>query len=178
MSESVECFDPVTGAWAALPPMNTPRYCHAMVSFNGKLYVAGGLDTHTHITKSVECFDPATRVWTTLAPLNEKRVNVGLAVLGDKLYALGGGFGSVECLDLSLSDSQWTPVAPRLTAQLSMHFSGAIGTAGKIYATGAFSTATMIYLEYLDPKEGPRGQWTMSYEPVEGFTKDSKFTAI
>ena len=93
-------FDVVTGAWAALTPMNEDRRDHAMVSTHGKLYVAGGIGNAGYL-KSVECFDPTTRVWTTIAPMNEARTNLGLAVLGDKLYAIGGqNLSSVECRDL------------------------------------------------------------------------------
>ena len=83
-----------------------------MVSARGKLYVAGGEDAIMGGINEVECFDPTTRVWTTIAPLNENRAKFELAVLGDKLYAIGGVFSSsVEYLDLSIPNGQWTLVA-------------------------------------------------------------------
>ena len=137
--------------------MNVPRYRHAMVSTNGKLYVAGGYGSNLgQPLKSVECFYPTTRVWTTIAPMNEARGNLGLAVLGNKLYAIGGdGLSSVECLDLSIPDGQWTPVASMTMPRFDF---GAVVTGGKIYAIGGRSTESSM--ECFDPSDGMAGRWT------------------
>ena len=168
-----EIFDPVIGAWTALTPMNTPRCNHAMVSANGKLYVAGGVDNNHIRLKSVECFDPTTRVWTTIAPMNEGRDNLGLAVLGDKLYAIGGSaLSSVEYLDLSIPNGQWTLMGSMTIPRSGF---GAVMTGGKIYAIEGYNTRNSM--ECFDPNEGPQGQWTLIHETLE-FERYAKFAAI
>ena len=159
--------------------MNTPRRYHAMVSANGKLYVAGGYYRGQPL-KSVECFDPMTRVWTTIAPMNEARDNLGLAVLGDKLYAIGGSvppgqcLSSVECLDLSIPNGQWTPVA---SMTMPRNGFGIVVAGGKIYAIGGWSTAARNSMECFDPNEGPQGQWTLMDESLE-FARHATFDAL
>ena len=149
-----------------------------MVSTNGKLYVTGGLGNGRPL-KSVECFDPTTRVWTTIAPMNEAREQLGLAVLGDKLYAIGGDglSSSVECLDLSIPDGQWAPVAS-MTMPRSEGFVEAVVTDGKIYAIGGRGTDPAEHImECFDPNEGPQGQWTMTATNT-GFVPDAKFAIL
>ena len=84
-----------------------------------------------------------------------------MAVLGDKLYAIGGqddqnqSLSSVECLDLSVPNSQWTTVAPMTTPRC---FLGAVVTGGKIYIAGGIASSS---IECFDPSDGPAGQWTI-----------------
>ena len=53
---------------------------------------------------------------TYIAALSTARSHLAVAVLGGKLYAIGGEdseeepLHSVECLDLSVPNSQWTTV--------------------------------------------------------------------
>ena len=83
-----------------------------------------------------------------------------MAVLGNKLYAIGGknynmeSLSSVECLDLSVPNSQWTTVAPMTSPRYDM---GAVVTGGKIYIAGG---PTRI-IECFDPSDGTLGRWTV-----------------
>ena len=125
---------------------------------------------------SVECFDPSTRVWSNIAALSTARSSLAVAVLGDKLYAIGGEdseeepLHSVECLDLSVPNSQWTAVAPMTTPR---HGMGAVVTGGKIYVAGGYGSSN---IECFDPNDGPAGRWTVVSETSE-FVRDSNFTA-
>ena len=164
---SVESFDPATGIWTAVAPMNTPRSGHGVVSAQGKLFAVGGYGLNdqgqNEYLKSVECFDPSTGVWTNINPMNEAREWLGLAVLGDKLFAMGGRdedgtLSSVECLDLSVPNSQWTTVAPMTSPRFRM---GAVVTGGKIYIAGGRGSSS---IECFDPSDGPAGRWTVVSE--------------
>ena len=107
--------------------------------------------------------------------MNEARDSLGLAVLGDKLYAIGGlGLSSVECLDLSIPNGQWTPVASMIMPRGRF---GALVAGGKIYAIGGFSTAAKNSMECFDPNEGPQGQWTLTSEALD-FRKEAEFAAL
>ena len=124
---------------------------------------------------SVECFDPSTRVWSNIAALSTARSFLAVAVLGDKLYAIGGQgsqcqrLSTVECLDLSVPNSQWTTVAPMTSPRCGM---GSVVTGGKIYIAGGSSSS----IECFDPSDGPAGRWTVVSETSE-FAAGAKLTA-
>ena len=159
----VESFDPATNQWTAVAPMNTRRKQHGLVSAQGKLFAVGGYNFQDRALSSVECFDPSTRVWSNIAALSTARAALAVAVLGDKLYAIGGishsqVLSSVECLDLSVPNSQWTTVAPMTSPRCGM---GAVVTGGKIYIAGGYGSSS---IECFDPSDGPAGRWTVVSE--------------
>ena len=94
-----------------------------------------------------------------------------MAVLGDKLYAIGGRdsqrhclnraalqlqcLRSVECLDLSVPNNQWTTVAPMTSPRRSM---GAVVTDGKIYIVKGYPSSSV---QCFNPNDGPAGRWTV-----------------
>ena len=145
--------------------MNTRRGAHGLVSAQGKLFAVSGCNYQDgfnfQVLSSVECFDPSTRVWSNIAALSTARRDLAVAVLGDKLYAIGGydsqgqRLSSVECLDLSVPNSQWTTVAPMTSPRSSM---GAVVTGGKIYIAGGYGSSS---IECFDPSDGPAGRWTV-----------------
>ena len=98
-----------------------------------------------------------------------------MAVLGDKLYAIGGEdsqhqyLSSVECLDLSVPNSQWTTVAPMTTPRVGM---GAVVTGGKIYIAGGSRSS----IECFDPSDGLAGRWTVVSETSQ-FAYGARFSA-
>ena len=173
----VESFDAATNQWTAVTPMNTRRYVHGLVSAQGKLFAVGGFNYQDGHLSSVECFDPSTRVWSNIAALSTARSHLAVAVLGDKLYAVGGYVGlsvgqrlsSVECLDLSVPNSQWTTVAPMTSPRSEM---GAVVTGGKIYIAGGSSSS----IECFDPSDGPAGRWTVVSETSQ-FASGARFSA-
>ena len=93
--------------------------------------------------------------------MNDARRGLGVAVLGDKLFAIGGQddarkvLSSVECLDLSVPNSAWTPVAPMTRPRRDI---GVAVTGGKIYAIGGDGDAKGS-MECFHPNDGPQGQW-------------------
>ena len=176
----VESFDAATNQWTAVAPMHTRRYAHCLVSAQGKLFAVGGSNCENGFLPcplgSVECFDPSTRVWSNIAALSTARKHLAVAVLGDKLYAIGGldsqrrRLSSVECLDLSVPNSQWTTVAPMITPRSSI---GAVVTGGKIYIAGGYGSSS---IECFDPSDGPAGQWAVVSETSE-FTARARISA-
>ena len=197
---SVESYDPATNQWTAVTPMNTRRIGHGLVSAQGKLFAVGGLmrddQGEDYLLTSVECFDPSTGVWSTIAALNTARSYLAVAVLGEKLYAIGGCsedmvLSSTECLDLSVANSQWSPVAP-MTTRPRCFGVGAVATGGKIYVAGgqtfertdlevdndepAASSERVESIQCFDPKDGPVGCWTVVSETSK-FEDFSSFVA-
>ena len=103
-----------------------------------------------------------------------------MAVLGNKLYAIGGWsryyspLSSVECLDLSVPNSEWTTVAPMTSPGRSMD---AVVTGGKIYIAGGYGSSSIeCGVACFDPSDGPAGQWTVVIEASQ-FASGAKLSA-
>jgi kelch-like protein 12 len=115
--------------------------------------------------------------------LSTARNSLAVAVLGDKLYAIGGidsqyqYLSSVECLDLSVPNSQWTTVAPMTTPRCAM---GAVVTGGKIYIAGGYGSSSIeswhVAVECFDPSDGPAGRWAVVSETSQ-FEGGARFSA-
>lgn len=74
-----------------LQPMQSGRFFHSAVFFNGKVYVARGLNASSRDSclNSVECYDPVEGNWTEIANMNHPRQLFSLVEYGGKLYAMG-----------------------------------------------------------------------------------------
>merc|ERR1740130_1988209 len=82
MLNSVECFDPVSGAWEVVAPMGTARYVFGAAMVSSKVYVIGGVDSDNNTLNTVECFDTATGAWEVVAPMGTARHSFGVAMVG------------------------------------------------------------------------------------------------
>lgn len=100
----LEVYDPVTDAWAALPPMPTARAGLAAAVVGNKLYAIGGRDQSVPGSGTalacVEAFDIAAGTWSppcgspgALAPMPTPRMDVAGVPHGRKIYVMGGATG-------------------------------------------------------------------------------------
>ena len=78
---TVECYDPKTKRWSALPPMPTARCRMGAAVLGGKLYVVGGMGAGWNMLNTLECYDPKTEQWRVLPPMPTARCSIGTAVL-------------------------------------------------------------------------------------------------
>ena len=112
--KSVECFDPSTGVWTNINPMNEAREELGGAVLGDKLFAIGGEDNEYKFLSSVECLDLSVpnSAWTPVAPMTMPRDGFGVAVTGGKIYAIGGfghARGSMECFDPNEGpQGQWT----------------------------------------------------------------------
>lgn len=69
---TVERFDPATGGWEEVAPMNQARSAHGVAALDGKLFAAGGrggtAQSATYLN-SIESFDPRCGAWSEQPPL-------------------------------------------------------------------------------------------------------------
>lgn len=106
---SAERFDTKHEKWAALKPLNSPRFLLGACALDGLVYVVGGRNNE-HSLDSVEVYDPKTKVWSLLeANMQEARNDFGLAAKGSEIFCVGGrGVHSVECLNVE--KKEWRTV--------------------------------------------------------------------
>ena len=101
---SVECYDPSTKEWFALPDMSVARFGCAAAWVDGLLYVVGGEDDGD-IVASAECYDPSTKLWRALPNMGIARYGCAAACINGLLYVVGGQDADsiyltcVECYD-------------------------------------------------------------------------------
>lgn len=87
---NVERFNPQTGQWSAVAPLQTERFMAMSESLSGKIYVAGGGDYQRRLLDSMEVYDPQQQSWTMGAQLPEARAWGQFVTDGQSLYLIGG----------------------------------------------------------------------------------------
>src|SRR5438093_13687412 len=92
-------YDPITDAWTAKASFPTGVSGPAVGVINGKLYVAGGLESCCTSLATLWVYDPTTDAWTSKAALPLGRNQAAGGVMYGILYVAGGGAGgSTETL--------------------------------------------------------------------------------
>jgi len=128
-----------TNCWENKCKMNYARCFHKMISYNGKLYVFGGVcvilraSFESQGCPSTEVYDPDTDQWTILASMPIGRSGHGVAVLDKQIMVLGGlcynGHYSDSILTYDPEENKWKEDEyPRMPCKLdglqvcSLHF--------------------------------------------------------
>lgn len=84
---SAEMYDPATGQFTAVTPMNVPHWSHTSITLpDGRVVIAGGYDP------SVEVFSPSTQSFSVVGHLSKPRIQAAAVLLsnGDVLITGGG----------------------------------------------------------------------------------------
>jgi N-acetylneuraminic acid mutarotase len=89
----VERYNPATGRWRRLAPLNTATSGAAAGVADGRVVVFGGekLDGSDETIPATEAYDPATDAWTNLTDMLTPRHGLGGASLGHRVFAIEGG---------------------------------------------------------------------------------------
>lgn len=146
ISDTLECYDPVTNKWEYKKPMSSQRMLFAsVVGPDDKIYVFGGAaglstEPSTPILDTTEVYDPDTDTWSSRTPIPAPREgHAGVLGADGKIYIMGGGnvFRGPPLKDVLIYDpvkDTWKkgPVMKR-----PRHTLAAVATPdGKIYAIG------------------------------------------
>ena len=113
---TVERYDPVVNTWSPIKSFKQKIKFPAAVTFQGCLYVIGGLDMDDEPLNTVQRYNPDTDFWQEVAPLScGPRSRVGVVSDGSYIYAIGGMnsfdiLNTVEKFDPKMSS--WSAVAP------------------------------------------------------------------
>ncbi|XP_041440637.1 kelch-like protein 15, partial [Xenopus laevis] len=107
----------LTNCWENKCKMNYARCFHKMISYNGKLYVFGGVcvilraSFESQGCPSTEVYDPDMDQWTILASMPIGRSGHGVAVLDNQIIVLGGlcynGHYSDSILTFDPEENKW-----------------------------------------------------------------------
>ena len=91
----MEAFDPSTATWRKCSALPTARDGHGVAAWNGRLFAAGGWDSHYEPVLSVEVFTPETDTWHTMeAAMPHPCTGAKLVVFDDALVCIGDqGYG-------------------------------------------------------------------------------------
>ena len=124
---SAERYDPSENTWSPLKSFQQRMKFCSVVTFQGLVYVIGGVDKDNHRLSTVQRYNPDTNVWKVMLPLSSPRSSV-CAVADEKhLYAIGGASDSgylaiAERFDPT--ERAWSSIAPSIEKRI-----GAGGTA-------------------------------------------------
>jgi serine/threonine-protein kinase PknK len=87
--QTVESYDPRTGAWQTQPPLPTPLHHAAAATYRGEVVVLGG--SSAELTQaSTKVFALRGGSWVELPSLKHGRAAAAAAVVGDQLVVAGG----------------------------------------------------------------------------------------
>src|SRR5207244_7156869 len=78
------------GSWTTVAPIPQRIQEHHGVLYQGRIYIAGGIDSANQTTSVAYRYDPARNAWERIADLPAPRHHMPLAVANDTLYAIGG----------------------------------------------------------------------------------------
>lgn len=84
-----EVYDPVADQWQTLAPMPTARSAPAQVTFDGKIYVAGGEIPQVFAVHEV--YDVATDTWDVALTMPIPLHGAAAVALDDRILIAGGG---------------------------------------------------------------------------------------
>lgn len=85
-------FDPEKKVFSSSGSLSGPRYRHAAVELDGKVYLVGGKDVNEIYVPSVEVYDPSLKKWSTFMILPEEYYAVDHAAVAynGMIYVMGG----------------------------------------------------------------------------------------
>lgn len=84
-------YDPSANSWTAKAPLPVARGAHVALTYQGKIYLLGGIDIINNGSPRNDIYDPATNTWSTGASLPTVRDHVSGVVLDSLLYVISGG---------------------------------------------------------------------------------------
>ena len=171
--QTVESYDPHTGAWQTGPPLPIPLHHAAAATYRGEVVVLGGASDNI-ADGSNKVFALRGGNWVELPSLTHARAASAAAVVGDKLVVVGGQNAKQLVPQTEVFDgSSWKDVADMPTPREHL---AAVSDGTYVYAIGGrFLSAdkNSAALERFDPGSGtwtklvgmptPRGSYGATY---------------
>jgi uncharacterized delta-60 repeat protein len=158
--------------WTTVSSMTNSRYAHtATLLTDGRVLVAGGLNTTTGYLTNSEIFDPAIGAWTNTGALKTRRCSHTATMLpnGTVLVAGGNNGGGTQFL---ASAEIYFPTTGTWTNTGALHIARENHTAtllmdGRVLVTGGTPDGTN-YLNSAEIFDPNTGQWTLTAPMSQG----------
>jgi N-acetylneuraminic acid mutarotase len=133
---TAEVYAPATNAWSSVGAMTTPRQRHtATLLGDGRVLVAGGVDSSGRAVNTAEVYEPALNAWLPVGTLATARSGHTATRLGDgSVLVTGGGTNTAEVFDPATN--AWSSVGAMATVRIS-HTATLLGD-GKVLVTGGY----------------------------------------
>jgi N-acetylneuraminic acid mutarotase len=168
-----EMYDPETDTWTEMDTMPAARCGHATCTFNGKMYVFGGLSVspYGYANNNVYEYDPQTDTWTQKADMPYENAFCGIAVLNDTIYLIGGTTNFYEppiatVMAYDPATESWTEKSPLSSPRESM---SVCAVDGKIYIFGgADENLLSIAYNYVEVYDPAANTWTAKADMPTG----------
>ena len=171
--QTVESYDPHTGAWETGPPLPIPLHHAAGATYRGEVVVLGGASDNI-ADGSNKVFALRGGNWVELPPLTHARAAPAAAVVGDKLVIVGGQNAKQLVPQTEVFDgSSWNDAANMPTPREHL---AAVSDGTYVYSIGGrflSSDKNSAALERFDPASGtwtklvgmptPRGSYGATY---------------
>jgi N-acetylneuraminic acid mutarotase len=171
--QTVESYDPHTGAWETGPPLPIPLHHAAAATFRGEVVVLGGASENL-AQASNKVFALRGGNWVELPSLTHARAALAAAVVGDKLVAVGGQNAKKLVPQTEVFDgNSWQDAADLPTPREHL---AAVSDGTSVYVVGGrFLSAdkNSAAFERFDPQSGkwtklvgmptPRGSYGATY---------------
>ena len=85
-----ECYYPSINTWTPFKSFNQELRLTSVATFQGALYVIGGMDKDDRKVNTVQEYNPDTSLWREVVPLSIARNGVCAVADRNSLYAIGG----------------------------------------------------------------------------------------
>ena len=171
--QTVESYDPRTGAWQTGPPLPIPLHHAAAATYRGEVVVVGGASDQL-ANASNKVFALRGGSWVELPSLTHARAAPAAAVVGDKLVVVGGQNAKQLVPQTEVFDgNSWKDAADMPTPREHL---AAVSDGTYVYSIGGrflSSDKNSAALERFDPQSGtwtklvgmptPRGSYGATY---------------
>jgi N-acetylneuraminic acid mutarotase len=155
--QTVESYDPRTGAWQTQPPLPIPLHHAAAATYRGEVVVLGG-SSRDLTQASTKVFALRGGNWVELPSLKHARAAAAAAVVGDQLVVAGGQNAKQIVPQTEVFDgSAWHDAADMPTPREHL---AAVSDGTYVYTVGGrflSSDKNSAAFERFDPRSGT---WT------------------
>ncbi|HKW45101.1 MAG TPA: kelch repeat-containing protein, partial [Candidatus Eremiobacteraceae bacterium] len=127
---------------------------------NGKVLLAGGLDSRNHEEATAEIFDPGTGRWSQAHAMHIARWSGTMTLLATGKVLVAGGAGSARAEIYDPADGAWT-----LVGAMSLARFGSTATllqTGQVLVTGGYSFSATSPTATADLFNPSTGKWTQA----------------
>ena len=149
---AAEFYDPLLNTWFPLKSFQRTIIFCSVVTFQGLLYVIGGVDKDGNRLSTVQRYNPDANVWQAVPSLSSSRSTVCAVASESHLYAIGGisGVGYVDIAErFDPKERAWSRIASTLKKR-----GGAGGAAAnqKVFVFGGHGIEALLdSCEMYDP---------------------------